>query len=87
MSLFPVLHKYNCCLFDAWAFSKFLMSISLRPSNNYTFPTSNDAPIPFRSAMYESSFTSVVCTLGPDFQNEWIKAPSMTTARIPKTIW
>jgi hypothetical protein len=29
VSLFPWLHKYNCCLFEAWAFKTFFTSISL----------------------------------------------------------
>lgn len=60
VSLFPVLHKNNCCLLEAWALRTFLTSISLYPSNNETGPTSNEAPMPFLSAMYESSLTSVV---------------------------
>lgn len=29
VSLFPVLQRYNCCLFDAWAFKTFFTSINL----------------------------------------------------------
>ena len=63
----------------------FFTSINLKPSNNDTFPTSNELPKPFFSAINASSLTSVVWTLGPDFKRECPRAPNMTTARTPKT--
>lgn len=85
--LLPLLQIYNCFLFDAWLFIKFLASTNLKSLKRLTSPTVNVPWTELRYWIKLGSLTSVVLTFGPDFQKVVIKNQAITTPKTPNTIW
>lgn len=61
-------------------------STSLKSLNRLISPTVNVPPKELRYSMKLGSLTSVVLTLGPDFQKVLIKNQAIINPKTPKTI-
>ena len=61
-------------------------STSLKSLNRSTSPTVNVPPKELRYSMKLGSLTSVVLTLGPDFQKVLIKNQAIINPKTPNTI-